>query len=78
MFKRSYGQQRRHGSCPTVDLVAAKSNNLYGGNGNVSYLDGPEKFRRSSKGHMHYGSNDANNGMANNCVYGNPGDLISS
>ena len=36
----------------TVDLAAAKLNNLYGG-GKVPHLDGPEKFCRSSKGHMH-------------------------
>ena len=36
----------------TVDFAAAKLNGLYGGD-NIPRLDGPEKFRRSSKGHMH-------------------------
>ena len=35
-----------------VDLASAKLNDIYGG-GNVPRLNGPEKFRRSSKGHMH-------------------------
>jgi hypothetical protein len=36
----------------TVDLAGAKLNDLYGG-GNVPRLNGPEKFRRSSKTHLH-------------------------
>ena len=62
----------------TGDLAAAKLNNLYGGGGNVPRLDGPDKFRRSSKGHVHDSSNGSNNGVTNNVVYGDDGDLISS
>ena len=61
----------------TVDLATAKLNDLYGA-GNVPRLDGPEKFRRSSKGHMHDntsgGPTAVNNGVTNN---GDDGDLIS-
>ena len=64
----------------TVDLATAKLNDLYGA-GNVPRLDGPEKFRRSSKGHMHDntsgGPTTVNNGVTNNGVYGDDGDLIS-
>ena len=65
----------------TVDLAAVKLNDLYrGGGGNVSRLDGPEKFRRSFKGHIQHGSSGSssvNNGVTNNGVYGDDGDLIS-
>ena len=63
----------------TVDLATAKLNDLYG-TGNVPRLDGPEKFRRTSKGHMHDNttgsSTTVNNGVTNNGVYGDDGDLI--
>ncbi|KAH8989990.1 hypothetical protein EDB92DRAFT_1946964 [Lactarius akahatsu] len=39
----------------TVDLSAAK---LQGGS-NVPRLDGPDKFRRPSKGHVHHSSSDS-------------------
>ncbi|KAN0130639.1 hypothetical protein V8E53_011532 [Lactarius tabidus] len=52
----------------TVDLATATLNNLYGGN--VPRLDGPEKFRHGS-------STDVNNGIINNGIYGDNGDLIS-
>ncbi|KAH9020229.1 hypothetical protein EDB85DRAFT_2120823 [Lactarius pseudohatsudake] len=59
----------------TVDLAAAKLNDLYGSS-NVPRLDGPDKFRRPSKGHIHDGSSGSNNGVTNNGVYGDDGDLI--
>ncbi|KAH9172677.1 hypothetical protein EDB89DRAFT_1905988 [Lactarius sanguifluus] len=59
----------------TVDLAAAKWNDLYGSS-NVPRLDGPDKFRRPSKGHIHDGSSGSNNGVTNNGVYGDDGDLI--
>ena len=65
----------------TVDLAAAKLNDLYGGGGNVPRLDGPDKLRRPSKGHVHdssSGSTAVNNGVPNNGVYDDDGDLISS
>ncbi|KAI9429122.1 hypothetical protein BJY52DRAFT_1200660 [Lactarius psammicola] len=64
----------------TVDLAAAKLNDLCGGGGNVSRLDGPDKFRRPSKGHVHNSSSGptaVNNGVSNIGVYGDDGDLIS-
>jgi hypothetical protein len=75
MFQKSTAAT---GHTQTVDLATAKLNDLYGGGGNVPRLDGPEKFRRSSKGNVHDGSNGSNNGMTNNGVYGDDGDLISS
>jgi hypothetical protein len=63
----------------TVDLATAKLNDLYG-SGNVPRLDGPEKFRRSSKGHVHDNSGSStavNNGVTNNGIYGDDGDLIA-
>ncbi|KAH9012277.1 hypothetical protein EDB85DRAFT_1900469 [Lactarius pseudohatsudake] len=59
----------------TVDLAAAKLNDSYGSS-NVQRLDGPDKFRRPSKGHMHDSSSGSNNGVTNNGVYGDDGDLI--
>ncbi|KAH8994164.1 hypothetical protein EDB86DRAFT_2829980 [Lactarius hatsudake] len=59
----------------TIDLAAAKLNDLYGSS-NVPRLDGPDKFRRPSKGHIHDGSSGSNNGVTNNGVYGDDGDLI--
>jgi hypothetical protein len=47
----------------------------------TSRLDGPEKSRRSSKGHIHDNSGSStavNNGVTNNGVYGDDGDLIPS
>ena len=64
----------------TVDLATTNLNDLYGA-GNVPRLEGSEKFRRSSKGHMHDntsgGPTAVNNGVTNNGVYGDDGDLIS-
>ena len=64
----------------TVDLATAKFYDLYC-EGNVPRLDGPEEFRLSSKGHMHDstsgGSTAVHNGVTNNGVYGDDGDLIS-
>ncbi|KAH8984732.1 hypothetical protein EDB92DRAFT_2117006 [Lactarius akahatsu] len=40
----------------TVDLAAAKLNDLYGSS-NVPRLDGPDKFHRPSKGHVHVHDN---------------------
>ncbi|KAH9010992.1 hypothetical protein EDB85DRAFT_2230962 [Lactarius pseudohatsudake] len=56
----------------TVDFAAAKLNDLYG-SGNVPRLDGPDKFRRPSRGHIHDNSSGSNNGVTNN---GDDGDLI--
>jgi hypothetical protein len=77
--KSSTANNNATGHGQTVDLAAAKLNDLYGG-GNVPRLDGPEKFRRSSKGHVHDNSGSStavNNGVTNNGVYGDDGDLIS-
>ena len=64
----------------TVDLATAKLNDLYGA-GNVPRLGGPEKFSRSSKGHMRDntsgGPTTVNNSVTNNGVYDDDGDLIS-
>ncbi|KAH9010357.1 hypothetical protein EDB83DRAFT_2557224 [Lactarius deliciosus] len=40
----------------TVDLAATKLNDLYDGSNVPRRLDGPDKFRRPSKGHIHDGS----------------------
>ncbi|KAH8984736.1 hypothetical protein EDB92DRAFT_1818960 [Lactarius akahatsu] len=58
----------------TVDFTAAKLNDFYGSS-NVPRLDGPDKFRRPSKGH-HVGdsSNGSNNGVTNSSVYGDGND----
>ncbi|KAI9507782.1 hypothetical protein F5148DRAFT_956481, partial [Russula earlei] len=69
------------GSTQTVDLATAKLTDLYGG-ATVPRLDGPEKFRRTSKGHTpdSGGSNSSNtavtSGSSNNGVYGDDGELI--
>ena len=76
--KSSTANNNAAGHTQTVDLAAAKLNDLYGGGGNVPRLDGPDKFRRPSKGHVHDSSNGSNNGVTNNGVYGDDGDLISS
>ncbi|KAF8268548.1 hypothetical protein EI94DRAFT_1146404 [Lactarius quietus] len=82
MFQKSSAANNNntaHGQ--TVDLATSKLNDLYGAGGNVPRLDGPEKFRRSSKGNMHDGSSGSstvNNGIPNsNGIYGDDGDLIS-
>ncbi|KAH9010367.1 hypothetical protein EDB83DRAFT_2581725 [Lactarius deliciosus] len=64
------------GLSPAVgDSWASMLNDLYGSS-NVPRLDGPDKFRRPSKGHIHDGSSESNNGVTNNGVYGDDGDLI--
>ena len=56
----------------TVDLTTAKLNDLYGG-GNIPLLDGSEKFRWFSKGHMHDNTSAPrpalNTGVTNNGIY---------
>ncbi|KAH8981833.1 hypothetical protein EDB86DRAFT_3066591 [Lactarius hatsudake] len=59
----------------SLDFAATNLNDLYGSS-NVPRLDGPDKFRRPSEGHMHDGSSGSNNGVTNNGVFGNDGDLI--
>jgi hypothetical protein len=79
MFQKSTANNNASNHGQTVDIATAKLNDLYGG-GNVPRLDGPEKFRRSSKGHVHdnTGSSTAvNNGVTNNGIYGDDGDLIA-
>ncbi|KAH9171641.1 hypothetical protein EDB89DRAFT_1080088 [Lactarius sanguifluus] len=73
MFQKTSSNNNNNGQ--TVDLAAAKLNDLYGSS-NVPRLDGPDKFRRPSKGHIHDGSSGSNNGVTNNGVYGDDGDLI--
>ena len=64
----------------TVDLAGAESSDLCdGGGGNVPRLNGPEKIRWPSKCQMHDGSSGStNNGVTDDGVYGEDGDLISS
>lgn len=79
MFRKSStAEDNNTGHGRTVNIAADKLNDLYGGGSNVPRLDGPEKFRRSQKGHMHDGGNDFGNGVTNNGIYGDDGDLISS
>jgi hypothetical protein len=54
MFQKSSSMANSNatGHGQMVDLAAAK---LYGGGRNGPRLDRPEKFRRSSKGHIHDG-----------------------
>ena len=80
MFQKSSTANNNNtaGHGQTVDLATAKLNKLYGGGGNVPRLDGPEKFCRTSKGHINDGSSGSSNGMTNNGVYSDDGDLISS
>jgi hypothetical protein len=78
--KSSTANNSGAGPTQTVDLATAKLNDLYGA-GAVPRLDGPEKFRRASKGHVpEVGSsgnnNTAPNGTSNNGIYGDDGDLI--
>ena len=49
------------------DLATAKWNDLYG-RGNVPHFDGPEKFRRSSKGHMLDNTSSSSSTAVNNNV----------
>ncbi|KAF8464993.1 hypothetical protein DFH94DRAFT_389798 [Russula ochroleuca] len=70
------------GPTQTVDLATAKLNDLYGA-GTVPRLDGPEKFRRASKGHVSdVGSGNTAtavaSGTTNNGIYGDDGDLIQA
>lgn len=64
------------GPTQTVDLGTGKLNDPYGV-GTVPRLDGPEKFRRTSKSHTSdtVSSNTAVH-TSNNGVYGDDGDLI--
>ncbi|KAH9010351.1 hypothetical protein EDB83DRAFT_2530703 [Lactarius deliciosus] len=73
MFQKSSSNNSNNGQ--TVDLAAAELNDLYRSS-NVPRLDGPDKFRRPSKGHIHDGSSGSNNGVTNNGVYGDDGGLI--
>ncbi|KAH9010361.1 hypothetical protein EDB83DRAFT_2322456 [Lactarius deliciosus] len=59
MFQKSSSNNSNNGQ--TVDLAAANLNDLYGSS-NVPRLDGPDKFRRPSKGHIHDGSSGSNKG----------------
>ena len=78
MFQKTTTNNSGTGPTQTVDLATAKLNDLYGGN--VPRLDGPEKFRRASKGHVDVGSSGNTtavaSGNSNNGVYGDDGDLI--
>ncbi|KAH9010355.1 hypothetical protein EDB83DRAFT_2530712 [Lactarius deliciosus] len=85
--RRQLGQHGEHAASPNVPKdvfattvkqstsAATKLNDLYGSS-NVPRLDGPDKFCRPSKGHIHDGSSESNNGVTNNGVYGDDGDLI--
>jgi hypothetical protein len=78
--KTSTANNNGAGPTQTVDLATAKLNDLYGA-GAVPRLDGPEKFRRASKGHVSDVGSTGNttavaNGTSNNSVYGDDGDLI--
>ncbi len=82
MFQKTSTTANNSGTGPTqtVDLATAKLNDLYGSN--VPRLDGPEKFRRSSKGHVPDVSSSGNSttavasGNPNNGVYSDDGDLM--
>ncbi|KAH9059946.1 hypothetical protein EDB87DRAFT_680523 [Lactarius vividus] len=54
---------------------ASMLNDLFGSS-NVPRLDGPDKFHQPSKGHIHDSGSGSNNGVTNNGVYGDDGDLI--
>ncbi|KAH9020224.1 hypothetical protein EDB85DRAFT_2005486, partial [Lactarius pseudohatsudake] len=73
MFQKTSSNNNNNGQ--TVDLAAAELNDLYGSS-NVLRLDGPDKFRRPSKGHIHDNSSGSNNGVTNVGMYGDDGDLI--
>ena len=78
--KTSTSNNSGSGPTQTVDLATAKLNDLYGGS--VPRLDGPEKFRRTSKGHVpdvgSSGNTTTAGGNPNNGVYGDDGDLIQA
>ncbi|KAH8984720.1 hypothetical protein EDB92DRAFT_1950550 [Lactarius akahatsu] len=69
IFQKTSSNHNNNGQ--TVDLAAAELNDLYGSS-NVLRLDGPDKFRRPSKGHIQDSSCGSNNGVTNN---GDDGDL---
>jgi len=80
MFQKPSTMNPSAGPTQTVDLATAKLNDLYVGT--VPRLDGPEKFRRASKGHTPDSANNSTTGTAiptvssNNGLYGDDGDLI--
>ncbi len=82
MFQKTSTTANNSGTGPTqtVDLATAKLNDLYGSN--VPRLDGPEKFRRSSKGHVPDVSSSGNSttavasGNPNNGVYSDDGSRV--
>lgn len=82
MFQKPSTMNPGAGPTQTVDLATAKLNDLYVGT--VPRLDGPEKFRRASKGHAADSGNNGTTGtgtpiptvVSNNGVYGDDGDLI--
>jgi SAM domain (Sterile alpha motif) len=87
MFQKPSAAANNTGPGPTqtVDL-ATKLNDLYGA-GTVPRLDGPEKFRRASKGHHTPDSSNSNTAVTstpvnnhnnNNSVYGDDGDPIQA
>jgi SAM domain (Sterile alpha motif) len=81
--KTSTANNSGTGPTQTVDLATAKLNDLYGA-GTVPRLDGPEKFRRASKGHVSDVGSSGNtstavaSGTSNNGIYGDDGDLIQA
>lgn len=81
--KTSMANNSGTGPTQTVDLATAKLNDLYGA-GTVPRLDGPEKFRRASKGHVSDVGSSGNtttavaSGTSNNGIYGDDGDLIQA
>ncbi|KAI0292673.1 hypothetical protein B0F90DRAFT_1671086 [Multifurca ochricompacta] len=78
--KSSTANNSGPGPSQTVDLATAKLSDLYGV-GSVPRLDGPEKFRRTSKGHTpdSGGINSAvASAITNNGIYGDDGDLIQT
>jgi len=83
MFQKPSTMNPSAGPTQTVDLAAAKLNDLYVGT--VPRLDGPEKFRRASKGHAADSGSHSTTGtgaaiptVANNGIYGDDGDLIQA
>ena len=82
MFQKPSTMNPSVGPTQTVDLATAKLNDLYVGT--VPRLDGPEKFRRASKGHSADPGNNSTTGTgnaiptvaSNNGLYGDDGDLI--
>jgi len=83
MFQKPSTMNPSAGPTQTVDLATAKLNDLYVGT--VPRLDGPEKFRRASKGHTADSGNHSTTStgapiptVANNGIYGDDGDLIQA